>query len=104
MVLALLLPSLYSSSPAAQEKVQTPVVDRIYPGSPNPFPLEFSMDIVTIFCDIDDFCRSLLAVGHPQLPAYGFPHSQSTSSLSLSEVMTIVVWFHASHYRTFKHF
>jgi len=62
------------------------------------------MDIVTIFCDIDDFCRSLLAVGHPQLPAYGFPHSQSTSSLSLSEVMTIVVWFHASHYRTFKHF
>src|SRR3954449_6264886 len=60
--------------------------------------------MVTIFCDIDDFCRSLLAVGHPQLPAYGFPHSQSTSSLSLSEVMTIVVWFHASHYRTFKHF
>src|SRR4051795_11518937 len=62
------------------------------------------MDIVTIFCDIDDFCRSLLAVGHPQLPAYGFPHSQSTNSLSLSEVMTILVWFPASHYRTFQHF
>jgi Transposase DDE domain len=60
--------------------------------------------MVTIFCDIDDFCRSLLAVGHPQLPAYGFPHSQSTNSLSLSEVMTILVWFPASHYRTFKHF
>jgi hypothetical protein len=26
------------------------------------------------------------------------------NSLSLSEVMTILVWFHASHYRTFKHF
>ena len=60
------------------------------------------MDIVTIFCDIDDFCRSLLAVGHPQLPAYGFPHSQSTSRLSLSEVMTILIHFHQSHYRTFK--
>jgi Transposase DDE domain len=62
------------------------------------------MDIVTIFCDIDDFCRSLLAAGHPQLPACGFPRPRSTNSLSLSEVMTILVWFHASHYRTFKHF
>src|SRR3982750_2715585 len=62
------------------------------------------MDMVTIFCDIDDFCRSLLAARHPQLPAYGFPRSRSTNSLSLSEVMTILVWFQASHYRTFKHF
>ena len=60
--------------------------------------------MVTIFCDIDDFCRSLLAARHPQLPANGFPRSRSTNSLSLSEVMTILVWFPASHYRTFQHF
>jgi len=62
------------------------------------------MDIVTIFCDIDDFCRSLFTAQHPQLPACGFPRPRGTNSLSLSEVMTILVWFHASHYRTFKHF
>jgi Transposase DDE domain len=62
------------------------------------------MDIVTIFCDIDDFCRSLLAAGHPPLPSRSVPSKPRASSLSVSEVMTILVWFHASHYRTFKHF
>jgi hypothetical protein len=62
------------------------------------------MDIVTIFCDIDDFCRSFLAAGHPQLPSSSAPKKHRHSSLSLSEVMTLLVWFHASHYRTFKHF
>src|SRR3982751_4575354 len=36
------------------KNVQTSVVDKIYPGSPGPFLLEFCLDIVTIFCDIDD--------------------------------------------------
>jgi transposase len=62
------------------------------------------MDIVTVFCDIDDFCRSLLAAEHPQLPGRSVPRQARANSLSLSEVMTILVWFHASHYRTFKHF
>src|SRR3954452_16445817 len=60
------------------------------------------MDIVTIFCDIDDFCQSLLAREHPQLPAHS--GSKKRRASSLSEVMTILVWFHASHYRTFKHY
>jgi transposase len=62
------------------------------------------MDMVTIFCEIDDFCRSLLAAKYPQLPARSGPRPRGAHSLSLSEVMTILVWFHASHYRTFKHF
>jgi Transposase DDE domain len=63
------------------------------------------MDIVTIFCDIDDFCCRLLAAGQPLLPVRsGLPQRHRTSSLALSEVMTILVWFHASHYRTFKHY
>jgi hypothetical protein len=62
------------------------------------------MDIVAIFCDMDDFCRSLLSIETPQLPARCMPSSRRANSLSLSEVMTILVWFHASHYRTFKHF
>jgi Transposase DDE domain len=62
------------------------------------------MDIVTIFCDIDDFCRSLLTSEHLQLPTHSGPKNARGCALSLSEVMTILVWFHASHYRTFKHF
>src|SRR3954447_11240897 len=62
------------------------------------------MDIVTIFCEIDDFCRSLLLARYPQLPGRSTSSSARANSLSLSEVMTILVWFHASHYRTFQHF
>ena len=63
------------------------------------------MDIVTIFCDLDDFCRRLLDSEQPLLPVpSGRPQRPRSSSLVLSEVMTILVWFHASHYRTFKHY
>jgi hypothetical protein len=60
--------------------------------------------MVTIFCDMDDFCHSLFAREHPQLPAHSGPKKRRVSSLSLSEVMTILVWFPASHYRTFQHY
>jgi IS5 family transposase len=60
--------------------------------------------MVTMFCEIDDFCRSLLAREHPQLPARSGPKKGRGGCLSWSEVLTIVVFFHASHYRTFKHF
>ena len=62
------------------------------------------MDIVIIFYDIDEFCRSLLTARHALLPSCSVPSKPRENSLSLSEVMTILVWFHASHYRTFKHF
>src|SRR3954465_13532297 len=55
-------------------------------------------------CDIDDFCRSFLAREHPQLLAPAGPKKRRASKVSLSEVMTILVWFPASHYRPFKHF
>jgi transposase len=63
------------------------------------------MDIVTIFCDIDDFCQRLLAASLPALMSgAGTKKARRSSGLALSEIMTILVWFHASHYRTFKHF
>jgi hypothetical protein len=66
---------------------------------------ELCLDIVTVFCDIDDFCRHFLKPGHSLLPGRsGHSQRHRPSSLALSEVMTILVWFHASHYRTFKHF
>jgi IS5 family transposase len=62
------------------------------------------MDIVPIFCDIDDFCQHLLTAQYPQLTAGSNQKKQRPRSLTLSEVMTILVFFQASHYRTFKHF
>ena len=62
------------------------------------------MDIVNIFCDIDDFCRHLLTARYPQLAAPAPARHHRSARLTLSEVMTILVFFHTSHYRTCKHF
>src|SRR3982751_3548104 len=80
------------------------VIDRIYRWSANPFPVELCLDIVSIFCDIDDFCQHLLTAQYPQLTAGSNQKKQRPRGLTLSEVMTILVFFHASHYRTCKHF
>jgi transposase len=62
------------------------------------------MDMVTIFYDMDEFCRSFLAAEHLALPASCDPRKSRGSSLSWSEIMTILVWFPVSHDRTFQHF
>lgn len=62
------------------------------------------MDILSVFCDIDDFCLRWAVVGpRHQLRPAGSTRRRS-SGLALSEVLTILVLFHASQYRTFKHF
>jgi hypothetical protein len=80
------------------------VVDKIYRLVAKPIPSEFCLDMVTVFCDLDDFCRSLLSTKYPQLPGRSAPSPIRANRLSLSEIMTILVWLHASHYRTCKHF
>jgi IS5 family transposase len=60
------------------------------------------MDIVTLFCEIDDFCREF----EPWLAAHLLPtrQRQRKTVMHLSEVMTILVLFHQQGYRTFKQF
>lgn len=60
------------------------------------------MEIVTLFCEIDDFCTQL----EPELNRYLLPVRQREreSRMHLSEVMTILVWFHVVGYRNFKQF
>jgi hypothetical protein len=62
------------------------------------------MDIVPVFCDIDDFCQRFLASRPQALEAHSTPKRKRPCALALSEILTILVYFHASHYRTFKHF
>jgi hypothetical protein len=64
------------------------------------------LDLTQIFCDVDDFYRQLerlCELETARLPCDGQP-KRYQSRLSLSEVMTIVIAFHGSGYRTFKDF
>lgn len=62
------------------------------------------MDIVTVFCDIDDFCQRFLAARPLAVTAHDGRRRKRPCGLALSEILTILVYFHASQYRTFKHF
>ena len=63
------------------------------------------LDVTEIFCDVDDFCRTFEEAANStvQLPYDGVA-TPYRSRLSISEVMTIVIAFHGSGYRTFKDF
>jgi hypothetical protein len=60
------------------------------------------MDILPVFCDIDDFCLLFEPAWQKQL--LETRQRNRPSSLCLSEVMTIIVLFHQSSYRNFKSF
>ncbi len=60
------------------------------------------MALEQLFSDIDDFCRVFEVVCRQKMLVTSSKKRQRTSTLSLSEVMTIVINFHQSRYRTFK--
>ena len=62
------------------------------------------MDIVTIFCQIDDFCLSFEPEFRRKLLADRGAQRRRTTKMKLSEVMTIIVYFHSSGYRNFKNY
>jgi hypothetical protein len=58
------------------------------------------VDILPLFCDVDDFCLLFEPLWERKL--LETRQRRRASTLCLSEVMTIIVLFHASHYRDFK--
>jgi len=58
--------------------------------------------LLELFCDVDDFCQSFVPAWKCQLLSSGVCQRQRDRSLSMSEVMTILIHFHQSHYRDFK--
>ena len=66
-----------------------------------PFAARSSLvDILPLFCEIDDFCLLFEPLWERKLLETRRRHRPS--ALCLSEVMTIIVLFHASSYRNFK--
>ena len=60
------------------------------------------MSLLELFCRVDDFCRALEPEWERQQLARGTGHRRRARQLCLSEIMTIVIWFHCSQYRNFK--
>ena len=62
------------------------------------------MSLEDLFCDVDDFCQEFVPVWHRRLLSDGRRQRRRPSRLSLSEMMTIPIHFHQSHYSDFKAF
>lgn len=60
------------------------------------------MNLVTLFYLVDEFCKAFEPEWHAKQIASGERKRVRASKMSLSEVMTITIWFHASNHRTFK--
>ena len=57
-----------------------------------------------LFCETDDFCQDFLPEWKRTQLTSGGKKRNRTKCLCESEIMTIVVYFQMSGYRTFKHF
>jgi len=62
------------------------------------------ISLVEVFCHGDDFCTQFVPTWQPQLLAAGVRRRRRARQLCLSEVMTLLILFHQSGYRTFKAF
>ena len=59
------------------------------------------MDITILFCEIDDFCQVFEPEFNSHLLEDGKRKRLRKKTLALSEVMTIIIEFQRSGYRTF---
>lgn len=62
------------------------------------------MSLTQLFCDADDFCQRFLPEWEKTQLEDGSIKRRRKSSLSSSEIITIVVCYHQSGYKTFKWF
>ena len=60
------------------------------------------MSLTQLFCDVDDFCNVFIPEWEKTQIENGKKKRNRPRALSHSEIMTIVIHFHESGYRTFK--
>jgi hypothetical protein len=58
--------------------------------------------LLELFVSVDDFCQVFLPFWERKLIEDGSKKRQRSGQLSVSEIMTIIIYFHESHYRNFK--
>ena len=62
------------------------------------------MSLVELFCHVDDFCQAFEPLWVRDQFTTGRRRRRRAGQLCLSEIMTLLIWFHMSPYRTFKAF
>ena len=62
------------------------------------------MELTALFYIIDEFCKEFEPKWHSTRVSSGQSQRIKKYRLSLSEVLTIMVYFHQSHHRNFKHY
>ena len=62
------------------------------------------MSLLELFCHVDDFCQQTEVEKTSKRLSDGAVHRERAGKLSESEIMTILIHFHQSQYRTFKAF
>ena len=62
------------------------------------------MELIELFCKVDDFCNEFLSTWETKLICSGEKQRNRSGNLSLSERLTIMINFHQSDYKTFKHY
>jgi hypothetical protein len=60
--------------------------------------------LVTLYCLVDDFCKEFEAFWEKTMIESGMKRRKKLGQLSVSEIITIYVHFHQSHYRDFKNY
>jgi hypothetical protein len=70
----------------------------IFPQKPAP------MKLTQLFCDVDDFCQSFILEWRKNQITSGEKKRNRPHRMSLSEMITLLVYYHQSGYRTFKWF
>ena len=62
------------------------------------------MNLVELFCHVDDFCQAFEGSWIRHQLTTGRRRRRRAGQLCLSEIMTLLIWFHQSHYRDFNAF
>ncbi|MBI1335879.1 MAG: IS982 family transposase [Phycisphaera sp.] len=65
---------------------------------------EATVDFTATYVDVDDFWQTFRESYHQQQITDGRRHRRRAAELSVSEMMTILIAFQSSNFRTFKHF
>jgi hypothetical protein len=60
------------------------------------------MSLVELWCSVDDFCQADAQAGRGEQLGSGEVGQQRAGAMHLSEIMTLVIYFHPSHNRVFN--
>lgn len=60
------------------------------------------MSLLELFCHVDTFCQHVLPQWDQQLRDHGQRVRRRSGHLAMSEIMTIVIYFHQMRFRNFK--